>query len=50
MTIRVEKIIRDLLHELAAAEDRSMNNYLNRIISQHIEEARKNEKGELNRN
>ena len=43
LTIRVETVTRDLLQELAAAEDRSINYYLNRIIRQHIKEQRKNE-------
>ncbi len=50
LTIRVEKVTRDLLQELAAAEDRSINYYLNRIIRQHIKERRKNENGEMKRN
>lgn len=49
LTIRIEKATRDILHELAVAEDRSINYYLKRMISQHIKVARKSQMGEMKR-
>lgn len=34
-SIRVKKATLDVLEELAAAEDRSWSNYVNRLLDQH---------------
>ena len=39
-TIRLDQEIREALQELAASEDRSLANYIERLLRQHVAEKR----------
>ena len=44
MSIRLEPDVKAAVQELAAADDRSLSAYINRVLRQHIEAMRKKPK------
>ena len=40
-TVRVEPEIREALQKLAAADDRTLANYVSRVLKEHVEAAAK---------
>ena len=44
MSIRLEADVKAAVQELAAADDRSLSAYINRVLRQHIEAMRKKPK------
>ena len=44
MSIRLEPDVKAAVQELAAADDRSLSSYINRVLRQHIDAMRKKPK------